>query len=277
MGSLVREYRQFPSGSTFKPTETINNIADGTTITLHDPGPIYEAPPANSDYDYCVFNRAFWNVAGSIQTSGSVNVTVKGATTATCWYSYGCSPGGVEAAITCYAFDVDGNAEMAGDTPIGSVSPSGLWTDPDKSVMPSDKAPITIDAKNSINGKPFDKWLAFGAGATSGDDIVIPAGGGGFYVALYDQPDIDVGIHDIGDILQKWPDFEIDWVVDPSPLDKFRLMLLASQLAAHGGIEGKGPFGSAEARKELSRVRSQLKQLEARARQLEDTIQEQHG
>lgn len=277
MGSLVREYRVFPSGDTFKPTETINNIDEGTTITLHDPGPIYEAPPTDTDYDYCVYNRAFWNIAGTIKTGASVNATIKGVTTATCWYTYGCSPGFGENAITCYAFDVAANVNLAGTTPISSVVPAGLWTAPDNSVMPSTSGSITIDAKDAIGSTPFSKWLLFGTGTASGDDVVIPANGGGFYVAFYAKPKsspFDFGKFDLDDVLKKWPDLEIDWVVDPSPLDRVRLMLIAAQLQAQGEAAPTFAGGAGDARKELTRVRAELKRLETRAKQLEEAIRQ---
>lgn len=268
MGSLVREYRQFPTGNTFKPTETVNNIADGTSITLNDPGPIFEAPPPNSDFDYCVYSRVFWNVGGTITTGASVNVTIKGATTATCWYQHGCSPGGNGVAITTYAFDADANADMAGTTPISSVTPAELWTPGSNSVTPASSGSVTIDARDSISSRDFQQWLLFGAGVPSGgDDVVIPAGAGGFYVAFYKKKTgggILPGLfEDI--LLERWPDLEIDWVVDPSPLDRFRIGLIMSQLAAKSatatGSRSPTEMDAAEARKELTRVRTELKRL----------------
>ncbi len=275
MGSLIREYRLFPNGSTFKPTETFNNIADGTSVTLHDPGPIYEAPPAGSSADYCVYSRLFWNVAGTISTSASVNVKVQGTTIATCWYQHGCSPGGGGVAIVTFAFDVDANTEMAGTTPIGSVTPSSLWTSPSNSVTPATSGTVTIDAKDSINGKPFDKWLLFGAGSASSDDVVIPAKQGGFYIAFYKKPKgpgLDLGF--LGDLFAEVvPGLDIDWVVDPSPLDRVRLALIASKLAAQSAAQqGAAGLDAGAARKELARVKSEIKGLEARAGALESQI-----
>jgi hypothetical protein len=275
MGSLIREYRQFPSGNTFKPSETVNNIADGTSITLNDPGPIFEAPPANSSFDYCIYSRVFWNANGNITTGSSLTVTVTGVTVATCWYQHGCSPGGDGTSITTYAFDANGNTEMSGTTPISSVNPSNLWVSGSNSVTPSNSGDITIDAKNAISGKNFTQWLLFGAGSVSSDDVIIPPKSGGFYVAIYKAPSGGTLVPGIFEdiFLERWPDLDIDWVVDPSPLDRYRLALIVSQLAARGEQTNPNLAGNAaDARKQLARVRAELKRLEAQAADLEKQI-----
>ncbi len=275
MGSLIKEYRVFPTGDTFKATETINNIADGTSVTVNDPGPFYEAPPANSGLDYCVYTRLFWNAAGAIGSAASVNVTVKGSTTVTCWYQHGCSPGGGGTTITTYAFDVDANAVMAGVTPIGSVTPGGLWNSPSTTVTVSNSATIAIDAKDSIGAEPFTKWMVFGSGSPSGDDVVIPPGGGGFYIAFYQVPKPGGFTFDWSDLLdwmEKVPDFDFDEVVDPSPLDKLRLALLAAKLSK-AGTPIAGAKGVASTRQELTRVRAELKRLAAREKSLTSQVE----
>jgi hypothetical protein len=275
MGSLVKEYRVFPTGETFKPTETVNNITNGTSVTISDPGPFYEAPPEESEYDYCLYSRVFWNAAGSIKSGGSVNVTIQGNTVVTCWYQHGCSPGGGGNAITTFAFDVAQNSVMAGVTPIGSVTPGGLWTSPATSVTPSNQI-ITIDAKDTIGSIPFSKWMAFGSGSPAGDDVIIPAGGGGFYIAFYMVPKNDGPGYQLGDLLEwfeKIPDFDFDEVVDPSPLDKLRFAVLMAKMAQSTSPAMAGGQDSAAARQALARVRSELKRLEAREKALSAQVE----
>ncbi len=280
MGSLVKEYRVFPTGATFKPTETINNVADGTVVSIQDNGPYYETPPANTEYDYCIYSRLFWNAAGAISTSQSVSVTVKGTTVVTGWYSHGCSPGGDGTSITTYAFDVDANVELSGTSPIGSVVPSSLWTTGSSSVTPASSGSVTIDAKDSIGARDFVKWLVFGAGSLSSDDVIIPAKQGGFYVAFYKKPKspgIDVGIlkhlFDLAEvgILDVSP-------VDPGPEDLFRLALVAAQLQAKLAgapvVAGASVVagGTADARQSLARVKSEIKRLQAEEQALSKKI-----
>ena len=273
MGSLIREYRVFPSGNTFKSTETVNNIADGTSVTLFDAGPFYETPPPNSNYDYCVHTLLFWNVGGAISSGSSANVTIQGTTVVTGWYQYSCSPGGNGPSITTYAFDADANANMAGTTPIGSVTPSGLWTPGSNSVTPPTSGDVTIDAKNSIGASKFVRWLVFGAGTLSSDDVVIPANSGGFYVAIYEQKKARFEFERFFEELVKGG-LEIDWVVDPSPIDRFRLALIAAQVASGGGSPGANPtqLDAADARKELTRLKAEIKGLKAREKALEKRI-----
>lgn len=273
MGSLVKEYRVFPTGDTFKSTETVNNITEGTTVTVADNGPFYEAPPVDSGLDYCIYSRLFWNAAGAIKSSQSVTVTIKGATVVTCWYQHGCSPGGVGTSISTYAFDVVANASMAGVTPISSVTPAALWTSPSTTVTVPASGNAVIDAKDSISSKDFKQWMVFGAGTVAADKLTIPAKSGGFYIAFYAAPKqapFDFG--DLfGELVEQVPGLDIDWVVDPSPIDRFRLALVVAQLAQRtaGGPVAQGVAGM---RKELTRVRAEISRLESTEKSLEKQV-----
>lgn len=277
MGSLVKEYRVFPTGDTFKPTETVNNISNGTSVTVNDPGPFYEAPPQGSEADFCVYTRVFWNAAGSIKSGSSVNVTIKDNTVVTCWYQHGCSPGGIGVSISTYAFDVAANAVMNGVTPIGSVTPASQWTSPSTTVTPSTNQTITIDAKDTLSSTPFSKWMAFGSGAPTGDDMVIPPNGGGFYIAFYQTPKSDGGKWGIGDILdmfEELPSFDFDEVVDPSPLDRLRLAILVAKLSQQKATAPMaGGQESAHAQQQLARIRAEMKRLEAREKSLSAQVE----
>lgn len=273
MGSLVKEYRVFPTGDTFKSTETVNNITEGTTVTVADNGPFYEAPPVDSGLDYCIYSRLFWNAAGAIKSSQSVTVTIKGATVVTCWYQHGCSPGGVGTSISTYAFDVVANASMAGVTPISSVTPAALWTSPSTTVTVPASGNAVIDAKDSISSKDFKQWMVFGAGTVAADKLTIPSKSGGFYIAFYAAPKqapFDFG--DLfGELVEQVPGLDIDWVVDPSPIDRFRLALVMAQFAQRtaGGPVAQGVAGM---RKELTRVRAEISRLESTEKSLEKQV-----
>jgi hypothetical protein len=277
MGSLVKEYRVFPTGDTFKPTETVNNIQNGTSVTVNDPGPFYEAPPQGSEADFCVYTRVFWNAGGEIKSGSSVNVTVQGNTVVTCWYQHGCSPGGGGNAITTFAFDVAQNQVLNGVTPIGSVTPASQWTPPSTSVTPSNQT-ITIDAKDTLSSTPFSKWMAFGSGAPTGDDMVIPPNGGGFYIAFYQVPKGGGGKWELGDIFDELfenvPDFDFDEVVDPSPLDKLRLAILVAKLNQQKAATPAASAGdSGQLQAQLARIRAELKRLEAREKSLSQQVE----
>ena len=277
MGSLVKEYRVFPTGETFKPTETVNNISNGTSVTVNDPGPFYEAPAQGSEADFCVYTRVFWNAAGEIKSGSSVNVTVQNNTVVTCWYQHGCSPGGGGNAIATFAFDVALNQVLTGVTPIGSVTPASQWTPPSTMVTPSSTQTITIDAKDTLSSTPFSKWMAFGSGAPTGDDMVIPPNGGGFYIAFYQTPKSDGGKWDLGDILDMFeevPSFDFDEVVDPSPLDKLRLAILVAKLQQQKATAPAAAApDSGHVQQQLARIRAELKRLEAREKSLSAQVE----
>ena len=272
MGSLVKEYRVFPTGDTFKPTETVNNVAEGTSVTVSDNGPFYEAPPVDSGYDYCIYSRLFWNAAGKISSSQSVTATIKGVTVVTCWYQHGCSPGGTGTSISTYAFDVAANAAMAGITPISSVTPSSLWTSPSTTVTVPTSGNAVIDARDSISGKNFNEWLVFGAGSVAADKLTIPSKSGGFYIAFYAAPKSSFNFGDLfGDLVEQVPGLDIDWVVDPSPIDAFRLALVAAQFAQKSSAANVSQ-GVAGMRKELTRVRAEISRLESTEKALEKKV-----
>jgi hypothetical protein len=272
MGSLVKEYRVFPTGDTFKQTETVNNIAEGTSVTVSDNGPFYEAPPVDSGFDYCIYSRLFWNAAGKISSSQSVTATIKGVTVVTCWYQHGCSPGGIGTSISTYAFDVANNSAMAGVTPISSVTPAALWTSPSTSVTVPTSGTAVIDAKDSITGKNFTQWLVFGAGTLAADKITIPANSGGFYIAFYAAPKHSFDFGDLlGGLVEEVPGLDIDWVVDPSPIDRFRLALVAAQFAQRAAGSPVAQ-GVATVRKELTRVKAEISRLESAEKELEKQV-----
>ncbi len=288
MGSLVREYRHFPTGDTFKTTETVNNITDDTSVILSNTGPFYQMPPPGSDFDYCVYSLAFWNVGGKVSVAESVNVTIKGTTVVTGWYTHSCYPGGeTTPTIRTYAFDADANADMSGTTPIEGVTPPESWTPGSNSVTPSTQDTITIDAKNSVDGKGFKRWLVFGAGTPSNDDVIIPPDGSGFYVAIYKEDEWTPKV--ILPFLVKWwerwqeelheseipggrPPGPTPW--DPVTTDIVRLKHVASLLSARGELLRTDPavLDAAEARKELTRVNAEIKRLEAAKKTLKGRI-----
>lgn len=277
MGTLVKEYRVFPTGATFRPTETINNVADGTGVAIADNGPYYEAPPAGSEFDYCTYGLVFWTVNGAAHTGPSVNVTVSGTTTVTGWYTHACHPGGGGTAIQTYAFSAAGNEVLTGVTPLAAVTPSALWTPGSTSVSVSEAGSVVLDAKAAIGGEGFDRWLAFGAGSIAADKVTIPELGGGFYVAFFKKavsgvvPGLLDHLKDVWPELERIPDKFIDPVTDPSPVDLVRLGAILRELRAREAAD-PAKLSSAEARRALTQVRAELKRLEGVEKDLQSRV-----
>lgn len=184
MSDMTISYRQFPFGTQVPgtPPQTTYSLSQWPSPAV--PAPPQEPPaPATAEY---VFE--FWDIDG--QTYFTPDASPPGPVpsepfAATAWYFGG---GGkfVEEVFT-YAFSLDKNGLMTGQTPIGSVN-GAPWTSQSTEV-PTNASKEVIIAKPMIAGfGNFVSWFQVGGAAISGSTLTAPKGSDIHAVAFYKLP-----------------------------------------------------------------------------------------
>lgn len=172
------KYRLFPSGKALLPKLTV-----GSPVKTTAAKDLYG--PASAEYGFI-----FWNKNGALQAGRKVDVT---SGDATAWY-YPIGGGPCPTGQTCnvvqtWKFSLPADKVVSG-TPIGSVTPPGLWTSPETSFSTTTSAAssITVTAANGTahHLAGFVDWLQlFATTAKPGLSFSVPAGGSAYAIGFY--------------------------------------------------------------------------------------------
>jgi hypothetical protein len=180
-GQVTVKYRVFPNGRNILPPEVIK----GSVKSAADSA-LYGKTAG------VAFEFLFWDIDGRLDTNPNINYAPPGGSKnfATAWYLR-TGPGGGACAPHCavgtWAFNLKNDRVMKGVTPIGSVTPGGLWTSPSTSVstMTSGNVAITAQATIAPPGVAFRRWLELPNTKVSGATLSVPAASDALAIAFY--------------------------------------------------------------------------------------------
>jgi hypothetical protein len=185
-GQLTVKWVEFPKGNSLVLSETVGSLKMTADEHLYQKG---EGPNNNTLLTY---EFLYWNKGGTIQTDRTIDDNPGDSDTfATAWYL---ETGGGQCAPNCFgttwAFSSNDDGLIAG-TPIGSVSPSGLWTTPSTTFSTNASSIIMVDALNRLGPDPnkfpspvFQSWLVL-----SGKPPIKPSTSQSFTVTPNTAPD----------------------------------------------------------------------------------------
>jgi len=171
------KYKIFPGGKALLPKMTA-----GSPLKTTAAKDLYGA--ASAEYEF-----VFWNKNGTVQAGRKLDLTNGDATA---WYlplGGGPCPTGQKCnAVTTWKFSLKADKVVSG-TPIGAVTPSGLWTSPATSFSTTTSAASTITV-TAANGTAhallgFANWLVLGQSPKPGLSFSVPAGGTAYAVGFY--------------------------------------------------------------------------------------------
>jgi hypothetical protein len=185
-GKVTIKYRIFPGGGNLLPSEVVTgSVTDTAKASLPGtkPGVTYQF--------------LFWNVDGDLNTNRKMSYTPPSGQPnfATAWYlkESGGGPACTTCAVGTWAFSLTDDKVMTGVTPIGSVSPSGLWTSPSTSASTMTSSPnVTVTARSSISppypAATFQSWLELVNTPISGSSFTVPAKTDAEAIGFYKSP-----------------------------------------------------------------------------------------
>jgi hypothetical protein len=173
-------------------------ISPGSTATLPAPGTV--PPQGGNPVVQCLVNGTmvgytfeFWDAAGTLEPGAAATCTAPSdGSNFSCTAYYFEDVGTSAPVVTTYAFSLNENQVIPGQTPIASVT-GAPWTPPSTTVNVGDSA-VVITADTVISGfGRFKSWMPIGAsqGTTVNNaqrTLRVPAKGGAQAIAFYGIP-----------------------------------------------------------------------------------------
>jgi hypothetical protein len=194
--TMTLSYLWFPTAGTTVPagtsvpclgSTTVPNVMPGTTSTNMAPMKVYcdvagQPMPVG-------FTFLFWNAAAVLEPNLSAPCTAPSDNSnfsCTAWYVE--DVGGPATLVTTYAFSLNQNQVLAGQTPIATVTPTSAQTSP--TMASTAMSAVQILAKTQIGGfGRWKSWVQFGGNVMiAGSTISAPLKGGGQAIAFYGVP-----------------------------------------------------------------------------------------
>jgi hypothetical protein len=192
MPTMTLSYLVYPIGTPVPgmpiippiPVQAGAQLAPLTAPPVVD-NPTPPPPPAAQSYAF-----AFWDINatqyGTPLAPPSSWTVPQQDFSATAWYWP--NVGGPAPLVTTYAFSLNKNQVIPGQTPIHSVT-GAPWTSPSTTVATTGDSPVVITADTLIGGSGrFVSWMQFGDGTVSGLTLTVPANRGAQAIAFYGIP-----------------------------------------------------------------------------------------